>query len=107
MVTINAHCSILDREDAILNLTPFDGSVPVIIELVDLTFEEAFDNDVLLFEKREQPLTWMFIRTAKECFAYTVAKFDKDYSVIGYEAVRQNNGETNEEDLLDPICCPQ
>ena len=36
-----AHCSVLDREDAILSLTPFEGSSPVVVELVDLSFEES------------------------------------------------------------------
>jgi hypothetical protein len=91
--TVNAHCSVLDREDAILSLIPFEGSVPVVVELVDLSFEEVFGEDVLLFERREQPLVWMFVRVARGRFADAVAQFEKDYSVIGYEAVRESEDE--------------
>lgn len=92
MTKVNAHCSVLDREDAILSLTPIEGSTPVVVELVDLSFEEVFGEDVLLFEKREQPLTWMFVRVARGRFADAVAEF-VGYSVIGYDAVRESEDE--------------
>lgn len=83
--TIQGYREVIDRDDAVLSLEPFEGGNPITVELDGVTFDEVMtDSDVCLYESDDNT-RWLFKRIpmGDDPFNHT----PEGYFMIGFESV--------------------